>query len=81
MRAELLKPHLVQGADRGGSEDIGAVKVEENRADGEHLTGVLLPAAMHLAQEQDLVCSLAACQRLYLRLCVPITCLHDGPIC
>lgn len=80
MCAELLKPHLIQGPNRGGREDVGAVKVQEDGANGEHLAGVLLPAAMHLAQKEDLICSLAACQPLYLCLCVPVTGLHDKHI-
>ena len=80
MRAELLEPHLVQRPDRGGSENIGAVQVQEDRADGEHLTGVLFPTPVHLAQEQDLIRCLTPCQLLYLPLRVPIASLHMPPV-
>ena len=77
--SELLEPHFIQGPDRGGSEDIGAVKVQEDGTNREHLTGVLFPTPVHLAQEQNLIRCLAPCQLLYLSHCVPITSLHMTP--
>ena len=46
--AEELQAHVEQAAHAAGGEDVGAVQVEEDGADDQHLGAVVLPARRHL---------------------------------
>ena len=42
VQAEQVQSHLKKGLDASGADDIGPVQVQEDGADSEHLTGVML---------------------------------------
>ena len=42
VQAEQVQPHLKEGLDASGADDIGPVQVQEDGANSEHLAGVIL---------------------------------------
>ncbi len=66
VNAELLKPHLVERAHGRSRQDIGAVQIQKDRSDCQHLAGVVVPALVHLTQKNDIISCLAAGQLLNL---------------
>ena len=42
VQTEEVQPHLKEGLDASGADDIGPVQVQEDGANSEHLTGVIL---------------------------------------
>jgi hypothetical protein len=49
---EELEPHVEERLDCCGGDDVGAVQVEEDAADGEHLRAVVAPHRVHALQER-----------------------------
>ncbi len=48
VRPEQLEPHLEEGPHAAGRDHIGAVQVQEDLPDGQHLGAQVLPGLLHL---------------------------------
>ena len=51
--AEAVKAHVKDAAHNAAGDDVGAIQVQEDGANGQHLAAVVLPHLQHLAQESN----------------------------
>ena len=51
MRAEELQAHVKEAADGAVADDIGAIQVQEDGPQGQHLAAVVAPDVQHLPQK------------------------------
>lgn len=51
MDAETIQAHVEYAADGADANNVGPIKVQENRADGQHLAAVVSPNFQYLTEE------------------------------
>lgn len=78
MLPEERQPHVEERSHPRRRDDVRAVQVQEDEADGQHLAAVAGPCGVDAVEEEDWVQLQAAAQARYLLAQVGVTLLGRG---